>query len=182
MTPRGSEPKIPQGGAKWGLGGRNPSNWGQVFFQGTNELNLDAKGRLAIPAKIRERLGEAVPYRVVVTISPQDSCLFLYPESEWFDIARTVTRLPSLVEQNKRLQRLLLGNAAEMELDGQGRILLSAALRAHAGLDKRVALVGQGNKFEIWDDAAWSETMTGLVDEAKQLGSELSAGLQELSL
>ena len=164
------------------LGGQSPPIRRQVIFQGTSELSLDVKGRLAIPAKTRENLGDAAPYRVVVTISPQDRCLFLYPECEWLEIARKVSELPSLVEQNKRLQRLVLGNAVEMELDGQGRILLSAALRRHAGREKRVALVGQGNKFEIWDEAVWFGNMTEMFEEASQLGSDLSVGLQELSL
>jgi MraZ protein len=153
-----------------------------LLFQGATTLNLDVKGRMAIPAKYRGSLAEDSASRVVVTIHPTDSCLWLYPETQWVEIAQTVAALPPIVPQNRALQRLLLGNAVEMEMDSQGRILLSGELRNHAALDKRVTVVGQGNKFEIWDEAAWAGTLNNLVAEAGQLGSELSDVLRNLSL
>lgn len=153
-----------------------------MVFQGTSELSLDAKGRLAIPAKTRERLDEEAPYRVVVTVSPRDRCLSLYPVNEWLHIAQTLTSLPDNHKNARRMQRMLIGNAAELELDGQGRILLPAALRAYANLEKRVALVGQGNKFEIWSEEAWADEMGALLVDANNEDSDLFEGLQDLSL
>ena len=152
------------------------------MFLGVNTLNLDAKGRLAIPAKHRERLAESGGARVVVTVNPREHCLWLYPESEWRDIARKVSRLPTLKRQNQLLQRLLLGHATELEMDGQGRILLANELRDYAEMDKRVALVGQGHKFEIWDEARWMGNREDWLAEANQPDSDLSAELENMAL
>jgi MraZ protein len=153
-----------------------------VFFQGANTLNLDAKGRLAIPAKYRERLAEASGGRVVVTVNPQDRCLLLYPEPEWMDIARRVSRLSDFDPQAKKLKRILLGNAVDLDLDSQGRILLSPELRAYAGLEKRLTLLGQGNKAEIWDEGVWSSAFDAMVAEVNSPDSPLSESLRDLSL
>lgn len=166
----------------WGEGGRSPSNGGTALFQGTSLLNLDAKGRLAIPSKYRGVLAETSASRVVVTANPQGGCLLLYPQNEWDVIARKVVALPSFVPHNRNLQRILLGSAADLEMDGQGRILLPENLRKYAGLEKKVAILGQGNKFEIWDDAAWAGEFDALVASANDFRSELSVGLAELQL
>lgn len=153
------------------------------MFLGVNTLNLDAKGRLAIPAKHRQALADAAASRVVVTINPQEHCLWLYPENEWREIARKVSRLPTLKRQNLRLQRLLLGHASELEMDGQGRILLANELREYAGMDKRVAVVGQGHKFELWSESAWMENREiWMAEEAAQSDAELSEGLEDMTL
>lgn len=152
------------------------------MFLGVSTLNLDAKGRLAIPAKHRERLTETSGARVVVTVNPREHCLWLYPESEWSEIARKVSRLPTLNRQNQLLQRLLLGHAAELEMDGQGRILLTNELREYAHMDKRVALVGQGHKFEIWDGARWTENREDWLTEANKPDSDLSGELENMAL
>ena len=152
------------------------------MFLGVNTLNLDVKGRIAIPAKHREQLAECCGSRVVVTINPREHCLWLYPESEWREIARKVSRLPTLKPQNQRLQRLLLGHASELEMDGQGRILLAAELRDYAALDKRVAVVGQGHKFEIWSEEAWAANRADWLAEARDDESVLSDELGEMSL
>ena len=84
-------------------------------------------------------------------------CLLLYPLNEWEEVERKLKTLSSTNPAERRLQRLLLGHAAECELDGNGRLLLSQPLRSHAGLDKKVMLVGQLNKFELWDEARWQQ-------------------------
>ena len=147
------------------------------MFLGVNTLNLDAKGRMAIPAKHRDALADA---RVVVTVNPQEHCLWLYPENEWREIARKLSRLPTMDRQNRLLQRLLLGHASELDLDAQGRILLSPELREYAALGKKVSLVGQGHKFEIWDEQAWAGSREEWLSEANDLGSELSDQLGEM--
>ena len=152
------------------------------MFLGVNTLNVDAKGRLAVPAKYRERLAECCASRVVVTINPRENCLWLYPETEWREIARKVSRLPTLKRQNQLLQRLLLGHASDMEMDGQGRILLNNELREYAGLDKRVALVGQGHKFEIWDESKWMGNREDWLAAASQRDTDLSEELENMAL
>lgn len=154
------------------------------MFQGVNTLNLDAKGRMAIPAKYRDTLAQTCASQMVVTINPnpRDKCLWLYPENEWREIARKVSRLPNMKRQTQLIQRLILGHASEVELDGQGRILLSPELRGYAGLDKRVALVGQVQKFEVWSADTWAENRDSWSAEALGDESLLSEELGDLSL
>jgi MraZ protein len=128
------------------------------MFRGVNALNLDSKGRLAIPTRYREELVRTANGRVVITVNPvdRDHCLLLYPLPEWEEIERKLVRLPSFNEHARRMQRVFLGHATECELDGNGRVLLPPPLRTYAKLDKAVVLVGQGNRFEIWDEATWN--------------------------
>jgi MraZ protein len=124
-------------------------------FRGVSHLALDSKGRLAVPAKHRDALaGESE--RVILTADPSH-CLLVYPLSEWEPIQKRLMALSSFNEKIRGLQRLLVGHADDVELDGAGRILVPPALRTYAALDKRVVLVGQGNKFELWDEARWLE-------------------------
>ncbi len=153
-----------------------------VFFQGYSPLSLDAKGRLAIPARYRERLRDCCAARLVITINPQERCLWVYPRNEWQLIADQLARLPTLNRQNQTMKRLLLGRASEVEMDGQGRVLLSSELREYAGLDKRVVLSGDGRKFELWDEARYDELFKGWLNEVVEPGSELSEGLEQLAL
>ncbi len=152
------------------------------MFLGVSTLNLDAKGRLAIPAKYRERLAEYCASKIVVTINPREHCLWLFPEPEWKEVARKVSGLPSLKRQNQVLKRLLLGHASELELDSQGRVLLAGELRDYGQFDKRVALVGQGDKFEIWDETRWTTGREGWVDLVANPDMELTEELENLDL
>ena len=124
------------------------------MFRGVSTLNLDAKGRLAIPTKYREQLVTHCNGQMVVTVD-RDHCLLLYPLPDWEEIERKLVKLPSFNAQARRLQRLLIGHATECELDGSGRILLPPPLREFASLDKAVVLIGQGHRFEVWDEATW---------------------------
>lgn len=151
------------------------------MFRGVNTLNLDAKGRMAMPSKYRERLLTQCNGQMVITVDRSDACLLLYPLPEWEDIERKLVRLGNLNPQARRLQRLLIGHATEVELDANGRILIPPPLREFAKLDKRVALTGQGNKFEIWDEQTWTEQRdTWITSDDEQ--AELSADLESLSL
>lgn len=125
------------------------------MFRGVSQISLDTKGRMAVPARYRDLLGESCGGHMVVTVD-MDGCLLLYPAPEWERIEQALMSRPNINPQVRRLQRLLVGHATECELDGQGRMLLPPPLREFAGLDKRVVLVGQGNKFEIWDEDTWS--------------------------
>lgn len=152
------------------------------MFRGVNTLNLDAKGRMALPSKYRDRLMSQGDGQLVVTVD-RDHCLLLYPLPEWEDIERKLVRLPTLNKQVRRLQRLLMGHATECELDSSGRILVPPPLRAFAELDKRIVLIGQGNKFEIWNEDIWTQRRDQWLaesDDGNEL--ELPAELESLSL
>lgn len=125
------------------------------MLRGVSNLTLDSKGRLAIPTKYRDALVRHCNGQMVLTVD-RDHCLLLYPLPDWEEIERKLVKLPSFNAQARRLQRLLIGHATECELDTAGRILLPPPLREFAGLDKAVVLIGQGNKFEVWDEAAWT--------------------------
>jgi MraZ protein len=142
------------------------------LFRGVTFLNLDAKGRLAVPARHRDRLAELSDSRLVVTADPQ-RCLLVYPQTTWSDIERKLVGLPSFDAQSRALVRLLLGHANEVEPDTQGRIMLTPEQRDYASLDKRVALVGVGNKFELWDEEQWRQKLKD--DEAHFDMNDLAA-------
>ncbi len=124
------------------------------MFRGLHRLSLDNKGRLSIPAVYRQRLLEASDGRMVLTVD-RDRCLLLYPLNTWEDIERKLIQLSSTNKRARALKRLLLGHAEECCLDAGGRILLPEPLREFASLEKRVVLLGQGNKFEIWNEEGW---------------------------
>jgi MraZ protein len=137
---------------------------GGDLFRGFNPINLDEKGRLAMPTRYRAELRECCEQQLVLTVSP-DRCLLLYPLPEWEDIERKISKLPSLDKRAKRLQRLLIGHATECEMDSHGRVLIAEPLRSFAGLQKRVVLVGQGKKFEIWDEDTWNRNRDAWLEE-----------------
>lgn len=150
------------------------------MFRGVATFNLDAKGRMAIPAKFRKHLDVCCEGRLVVTIDHSDHCLQLYPLPEWELVEQKLTALPSLNPQVRRLKRMLLGNASECEMDGNGRILLPAKLREFAGLDKSMVMSGQGNKFELWNEQTWNEHMDEYLEE--KFDENLTAELESLSI
>jgi MraZ protein len=151
-------------------------------FRGVNPIALDSKGRMAIPTRYREQLEQISNGKAVVTVD-RDHCLLLYPLPDWEEIERKLVRLPSLNKQARRLQRLLIGHATEVELDAQGRIVLPAPLRAFANLEKDIVLIGQGNKFEIWDEPTWNTRRDAWLAEAEQEDDgDLPAELGSLSL
>lgn len=122
-------------------------------FRGITHLAIDAKGRLAIPARHRDALANGSS-RVVITVDPSH-CLLVYPESSFEPIQAKLMSYASFDEQIRGLQRLIVGHAEEVDIDAAGRILVPPALRRYAQLDKHVVLVGQGRKFELWDEPAW---------------------------
>ncbi|ARU30593.1 cell division/cell wall cluster transcriptional repressor MraZ [Sulfuriferula sp. AH1] len=128
------------------------------MFRGVTTLSLDTKGRLAVPSRYRDVLSAQGDGRVVVTADPS-KCLLLFPLLEWEPIEKKLNSLSSFNPQTRSLQRLLVGNAADLELDTTGRILLPAMLREFAALEKSVVLVGQGAKFELWNESRWQEQM-----------------------
>jgi MraZ protein len=124
-----------------------------VFF-GETAINLDGKGRLAIPVRYRDSIQEQCSGRMVLTYSAFDSgALWLYPENEWERVRDEVTRLSTFNPGHRSLQRRLVGSATALELDGSGRIQLPLTLRQVAGLEKRVVMMGMSSRFELWNEA-----------------------------
>jgi len=146
------------------------------------ELNLDAKGRMAMPTRYRERLNERSEGRLVITIDTDERCLLIYPLPEWEEIERKLDALPSFNPQARRVQRLLMGHATDVEMDGNGRLLLPPPLRQYANLDKQVVLIGQGKKFELWDAALWNSERDNWLAEETAGNEPLPAELQNLAL
>jgi MraZ protein len=149
-------------------------------FRGISPLTLDGKGRLTMPARYRARLEEQCSGHLVITVDRDDPCLLLYPLPDWEAIEARLDRLPALNRQARLLQRLLIGHATECEMDGQGRVLLPPPLRDIAHLDKRVVLIGQGKKFELWDEQTWNDAL--LKWRAEEGQGELPADLDSLAL
>ena len=152
-----------------------------MSFRGINNLALDTKGRMAMPSRYRDRLQEGCGGRLVITVD-RDHCLLVYPLPEWEIIEAKLIELPSLNKQARLLQRLLIGYATECEMDGQGRILVPTMLRDFAGLNKKIVLIGQGKKFEIWDEAAWDNSQEAWIESVKNGDGVLHESLEDLSL
>ncbi len=151
------------------------------MFRGVNTLNLDAKGRMAMPSRYRDKLSEQSDGKLIVTVD-RDHCLLLYPLPEWEEIERKLVRLPSLNKQARRMQRLLIGHATDCDLDNNGRLLLPSPLREFADLEKRIVLIGQGNKFEIWDEDTWNSKRDEWLQESDDDDLDLPDELETLSL
>jgi MraZ protein len=149
------------------------------MFRGVNNINLDAKGRLAIPTRYRELLMQHCNGEMVVTIDTEERCLLIYPQPEWEDIQRKVEALPSFNAAARRVQRLLIGHATDVLLDGSGRLQLTPPLREYASLDKKTVMLGQGKKLELWSEPEWISRRDAWLDEN---GSDLPEQLTSLSL
>lgn len=151
------------------------------MFRGVSNLSLDTKGRLAIPARYRDRIESCCASRLVITVD-SDRCLLIYPEPNWIEIERKLNQLPSFNPAARKLQRLYIGHASEVEMDAQGRVLIAPELRRFAALDRRVALVGQSNKFELWDEDIWNQRCDQWLDEADLAQLESGTEFAGLSL
>jgi MraZ protein len=148
------------------------------MYRGATSLNLDAKGRMAMPTKHREAMQQECEGNLVLTAHPH-RCLLLYPQPAWEPIQAKMMALSSFDPKSSALQRLLVGFAEDISMDSAGRLLVSPVLRDFAGLDKEVMLVGQGTHFELWSLAAWRAQL----DKAMQADSfEMPTELEGFSL
>ena len=150
----------------------------QAMFQGASQLNLDAKGRLAVPTRHREALAALGGGTLVLTAHP-DSCLLLYPLPAWEPIRNRIMSFPALDRTASLWKRLLVGFAEDVVLDNAGRILVSPELRGFAAIEKQVMFVGQGSHFEIWNLDSWGKQL-----EALRQGNApgLPPGMEDFSL
>jgi MraZ protein len=151
------------------------------MFRGANKVTLDAKGRLAMPTRYRERIVERSNGRLIATVDRADRCLLIYPLPEWEEIELKLRRLPTLNPLARRLQRLMIGHATDLDLDGSGRILIPPSLREYAALARTAMLIGQGNRFELWDETQWNQSCQQWL-QAGESSEPLPPELESLSL
>lgn len=147
------------------------------LFLGSHAINMDAKGRMAIPTKIRESLASFCDGRIVMTAHTEERCLLVYPEDQWKEILPKIESLPTFNKVARRTQRLLIGYATPLEMDANGRVLVPPTLREYASLEKKLMLVGQGKKFELWSEDSWFNWL----DESDQ-GDDIPDEMLSLSL
>lgn len=153
------------------------------MFRGQSTISVDAKGRLAIPSRVRELLLTLPSQELVITLNPWDLALWLYPIAEWSLIESKLSALSDFDRQSRRTKQIMRGYATDCVCDGQGRVLLPPQLREIAAIDKQVVLLGQGNKLEIWNATSWqTERDKWLRDVADGADASSSAGLESLSL
>ncbi|MBP6121767.1 MULTISPECIES: division/cell wall cluster transcriptional repressor MraZ [Providencia] len=152
------------------------------MFRGATLVNLDSKGRITVPTRYRGMLSEESKGQMVCTIDLHQPCLLLYTLPEWEIIEEKLSRLSTMNPAERRVQRLLLGHASECQMDNAGRLLLANTLRQHAGLTKEVMLVGQINKFELWDEQMWYQQVENDIAAERLAEEPLSSRLQDLSL
>ncbi len=150
------------------------------MLRGTHSINLDAKGRIAVPTRYREELSELCDRQMVITAAVNAKCagvrgcLWLYPLPEWEDVELKINKMPNFNPTAEKLKRFFLGNATDCDIDAQGRLLIPERLRSLAKLDKRLMIAGIGNKFEIWNEPEYG----GHEDDWMEGGN--SDGLDEL--
>lgn len=152
------------------------------MFRGINAITIDAKGRLSVPARYRDALIHGDEGRMVVTIDTDETCLLLYPQATWQPIEAKLQDLPSFNAVARRVQRLLIGHATDVQIDGNGRLLLPPVLRDYAKLDKHVVMIGQGNKFEVWDAVMWQTKRNQWIDKGDGGNSGLPDEMKSFSL
>ncbi len=140
---------------------------GYLMFRGITHLNIDTKGRLAMPSRYRDAISTESASQLVVTVDHTDRCLLIYPMKDWLKVEEQLMGLSNMNRRARNVQRLILGHASECELDSQGRILVAAPLREYAGLSKKTVLVGQLNKFELWDADSYLTQRDAWIAEAQ---------------
>jgi len=127
-----------------------------TVFRGPNKVSLDAKGRMAIPTEYRDRIASRCNGELVVTVD-KDRCLLVYPLPDWEELENKLVNVPGLNKATRRIVRIMVGYATEVDMDNNGRILISRELRDFASIEKKAMLIGQGKKFELWDEKTWDD-------------------------
>ncbi len=135
------------------------------MFYGSHAINMDTKGRIAIPTRVRELLQESCNGRIVMTAHTENRCLHLFPEPQWEEILPKIEEFPTFNKVSRRAKLLLMGHACPLELDANGRVLLPPTLREYAGLQKKLMLVGQGKSMELWSDEQFSRYIDEPIDD-----------------
>jgi len=150
------------------------------MFLGTTTLALDAKGRIAIPARYRAQLNESCGGKLVISYNPLDKCLPIYPYDEWLECERKMEAVEDQSEQFRAFQRLLYSYTNEVEMDSNGRVLVPQISRDEIGLEKSAYLIGHGKKFELWSESGWLQnrenTDEQLIESLKSRTERLHIG------
>jgi MraZ protein len=141
------------------------------MFIGEYNHNLDAKGRLIMPAKFRACLGDRC-----ITTRGLDHCLFVFPLEEWRILEEKLRNLPLTKKEARAFSRFFFSGTTECELDGQGRILISPSLREYAKVSREVAIIGVSSRIEIWSADRWDEYCTGAEETYEELAEKMGEG------
>lgn len=152
------------------------------MFRGDFSISLDAKGRVAVPSRYRERLAEHCSGKLVMTISLSERCLSVYPLPAWQGIEAKLENLPAFDSKAQAISHLLIGHATECELDSHGRFLISQSLREFAGLEKSIKMIGQVRKFELWAEGVWLARRDELLGQVGDMLEDPSESLRSLVL
>ena len=147
------------------------------MFYGSHAINMDAKGRIAIPTRVRELLQEHCQGRIVMTAHTENRCLHIFPEPYWQEILPNIESLPTFNKISRRAKLLLMGHACPLECDANGRVLLPPTLREYGGFEKKLMLVGQGKGLELWSDAQFMAYIDSDVDD-----EVMPEGMKDLAL
>lgn len=138
------------------------------MFRGASSIALDSKGRIAVPARYRDKIHAESEGEMIVTIDLVLPCLLLFPLNEWERLEQELNKLSSTNPTHARIKRILITHASECEIDKAGRILLPQMLREHAGLGKNVVIAGLGKMFQIWQGEAWSVQIRDDIEQHRQ--------------
>jgi len=152
------------------------------MFRGFSKISIDSKGRLAIPSRYRALVLDQALNNLVITLNPLDRSLWLYPLPEWELIEDKLTTLSDFDKQSRRTKQMMRGYANDCQLDSQGRILIPKELRGYAELSRQVVILGQGNKFEIWDEKSWEKQRDDWLESISNESTSSSDSLRSLSL
>jgi MraZ protein len=148
------------------------------MFRGAAKVTLDAKGRMVLPARVRDVLAQLGEQQLVATVD-RDQCVLVYPLGDWQKLQDQLMNLPNLNSEARWLQRLLVGYATDLDIDSHGRVLIPGELREFTGLQRDAMLFGQGNHLELWDESAWKQA--SLASMKPELRSTAAAtGLDEV--
>ena len=127
------------------------------MFRGANSINLDSKGRIAIPAKYRSCITESCESHLIITCDPYDNCLLIFTLEHWATTEADLQSLSNSKPLHRRLKRIMLSHATEVDMDGSGRLLIPGVLRERSNLNKEVMLIGHGKTFQLWNESHWHQ-------------------------
>jgi MraZ protein len=152
------------------------------MLRGFHTVTIDDKGRMAIPSRYRQRLAAEADGCLVLTLNPLDRSLWIYPLNNWEQIETKLAALSEFDKRSRRTKQMMRGYACDGQLDSQGRVLIPSELRDYARLQKQVVILGQGNKFEVWDQSAWEQQRDIWLSQLDEPDNEFSDALKSLSL